>query len=68
MGLFSRLREKLESLNGERVVIKADVRMISGYMDCQTSADVSNVETFELPNPAVRSGGAESSCNFSLFL
>mmetsp|Transcript_36908 Transcript_36908/g.37213 ORF Transcript_36908/g.37213 Transcript_36908/m.37213 type:complete len:244 (-) Transcript_36908:767-1498(-) len=58
MGLFSRLREKLESLDDEKVVIKADVRMISGCMDAQTSADVSNVDDFQLPDPAGKPGGA----------
>jgi len=37
--------------------IKADVRMISGCHDSQTSADT-NVGAFELPNPAGRAGGA----------
>jgi len=32
--------------------------MISGCQDSQTSADVSNVRDFELPDPAGRSGGA----------
>lgn len=58
MGLFSVLREKLLSPDDEKTIIKANVRMISGCMDTQTSADVSNVETFELPDPAGRSGGA----------
>eukprot|EP00957_Ditylum_brightwellii_P058202 4413593-Ditylum_brightwellii.AAC.1 len=38
--------------------IPAEVRMISGCADAQTSADVSNVNQFELPDPAGRSGGA----------
>lgn len=36
----------------------ADVRMISGCEDCQTSADVYDVATFCLPDPAGRAGGA----------
>lgn len=32
--------------------------MISGCDDHQTSADVSNVSSFQLPDPAGRSGGA----------
>jgi len=32
--------------------------MISGSHDTQTSADVSNVGTFKLPDPAGRAGGA----------
>jgi len=39
-------------------LIPADVRMISGCQDDQTSADVSNVASFQLPDPAGRSGGA----------
>jgi len=39
-------------------VIPADVRMYSGCQDDQTSADVSNVASFQLPDPAGRSGGA----------
>ena len=38
--------------------IPADVRMISGCHDEQTSADVNNVGSFNLPDPAGRSGGA----------
>eukprot|EP00538_Stauroneis_constricta_P000875 CAMPEP_0119561616 /NCGR_PEP_ID=MMETSP1352-20130426/18149_1 /TAXON_ID=265584 /ORGANISM="Stauroneis constricta, Strain CCMP1120" /LENGTH=547 /DNA_ID=CAMNT_0007609859 /DNA_START=108 /DNA_END=1751 /DNA_ORIENTATION=- len=38
-------------------LIPAEVRMISGCEDQQTSADVSNVSN-ELPNPAGRAGGA----------
>ena len=39
-------------------VIPADVRMISGCQDAQTSADVGNVSQFSLPDPAGRAGGA----------
>jgi hypothetical protein len=35
-------------------LIPADVRMISGCQDAQTSADVSNVSEFQLPDPAGR--------------
>lgn len=38
--------------------IPADVRMISGCHDVQTSADVNNVGSFNLPDPAGRAGGA----------
>jgi metacaspase-1 len=38
--------------------MKADIRMISGCEDDQTSADVSNVHSFKLPDPAGRAGGA----------
>jgi hypothetical protein len=40
-----------------------DIRMISGCEDSQTSADVSNVSSFSLPDPAGRAGGA---CTSSL--
>jgi hypothetical protein len=38
--------------------LKADICMISGCEDIQTSADVSNVRQFELPDPHGRAGGA----------
>jgi hypothetical protein len=39
-------------------LIPAEVRMISGCRDEQTSADVSNVASFSLPDPAGSAGGA----------
>lgn len=38
--------------------LQADIRMISGCEDSQTSADVSDVRTFKLPDPQGRAGGA----------
>lgn len=38
--------------------LRKDIRMISGCQDAQTSADVSNVMSFQLPDPAGRAGGA----------
>lgn len=38
--------------------IPAEIRMFSGCADEQTSADVSNVASFSLPDPAGRAGGA----------
>ena len=38
--------------------LRKDIRMISGCEDAQTSADVSNVASFRLPDPAGRAGGA----------
>lgn len=38
--------------------IPADVRLISGCLDSQTSADVSEVSSFQLPDPAGKAGGA----------
>lgn len=32
--------------------MRKDIRMISGCEDSQTSADVSNVASFQLPDPA----------------
>jgi len=46
--------------NADRIAarIKAKFHMFSGSEDKQTSADVYNVGTFELPNPAGKAGGA----------
>ena len=41
--------------------LRKDIRMISGCKDKQTSADVSNVSSFQLPDPAGRAGGALTS-------
>lgn len=49
---MSSVDEKIEQ------AIPAEVRMISGCRDSQTSADVGDVTTFKLPDPAGRSGGA----------
>lgn len=38
--------------------LRKDIRMISGCQDRQTSADVSNTSSFQLPDPAGRAGGA----------
>lgn len=46
--------------------IPAEVRMISGCEDKQTSADVSNVASFGLPDPAGRAGGACTSALLSI--
>ena len=39
-------------------LIPSDFRMISGCADEQTSADVSDVKSFSLPDPAGKGGGA----------
>ena len=44
--------QKPDSMRGK------DIRMISGCKDSQTSADVSNVADFRLPDPAGQAGGA----------
>jgi len=55
------MSQDLESLSFDEKaeqVIPADVRMISGCHDKQTSADVQNVTSFQLPDPAGCAGGA----------
>lgn len=47
-------------------MIPAEVRMFSGCRDEQTSADVSNVASFALPDPAGRSGGACTSAMLNI--
>eukprot|EP00545_Synedropsis_sp_CCMP1620_P009661 CAMPEP_0119019954 /NCGR_PEP_ID=MMETSP1176-20130426/23029_1 /TAXON_ID=265551 /ORGANISM="Synedropsis recta cf, Strain CCMP1620" /LENGTH=387 /DNA_ID=CAMNT_0006974291 /DNA_START=117 /DNA_END=1280 /DNA_ORIENTATION=+ len=51
-------KERAVLLEQVRDLIPAEVRMISGCQDSQTSADVSNVASFSLPDPAGRAGGA----------
>lgn len=46
--------------------IPSEFRMISGCQDRQTSADVSNVGSFKLPDPAGRAGGACTSALLSI--
>lgn len=48
--------EEFEKVKPEE--LRKDIRMISGCQDRQTSADVSNVSCFQLPDPAGRAGGA----------
>jgi hypothetical protein len=50
-----------DALEKAKQAIPAEVRMISGCRDSQTSADVSNVASFQLPDPAGRAGGALTS-------
>lgn len=54
--------ETKKMYEGQRAVsdgnIQANVFMISGCEDSQTSADVSNVDSFSLPDPNGRAGGA----------
>ncbi len=47
--------------NNKPQELRKDIRMISGCQDKQTSADVSNVSSFQLPDPAGRAGGALTS-------
>jgi hypothetical protein len=57
MGFLRRiLREQF--VEKKPAELKADIMMISGCEDVQTSADVSNVATFKLPDSAGRAGSA----------
>eukprot|EP00538_Stauroneis_constricta_P013629 CAMPEP_0119552190 /NCGR_PEP_ID=MMETSP1352-20130426/5255_1 /TAXON_ID=265584 /ORGANISM="Stauroneis constricta, Strain CCMP1120" /LENGTH=317 /DNA_ID=CAMNT_0007598383 /DNA_START=66 /DNA_END=1019 /DNA_ORIENTATION=+ len=65
MGRFlRRIRKRFEESQKEKfeeekpAVARKDIRMISGCEDAQTSADVSNVNSFRLPDPHGRAGGA----------
>lgn len=63
MGFLSRrLKEKFERREREQNTGNemkiADVRMIFGCEDAQTSADMPNVSSFQLPDPAGLTGGA----------
>ena len=49
------------ALENAKKAIPAEVHMISGCRDNQTSADVSNVASFKLPDPAGRAGCALTS-------
>jgi len=46
---------------GKPQALGADIRVISGCEDSQYSADVQDVSTFQLPDPAGRGGGAITS-------
>ncbi|KAG7339571.1 caspase domain containing protein [Nitzschia inconspicua] len=50
--------EFIQTSNGTKQDIRASIIMISGCEDAQTSADVSNVSSFSLPDPNGRAGGA----------
>lgn len=64
--LKNKIKEKISDQQTARAAfeeqkpdsMKNDIRMISGCEDAQTSADVSNVNSFQLPDPAGRAGGA----------
>lgn len=51
-------RQRQEFEENKPMALQADIWMISGCEDRQTSADVSNVAAFQLPDPQGRSGGA----------
>lgn len=50
-----------DALEQAKKTIPAEIHMLSGCRDSQTSADVSNVQSFSLPDPAGRAGGALTS-------
>lgn len=57
--LFDNKARLMEAFGDDKPkVLTADVTMISGCEDHQTSADVSNVSSFALPDPSGRAGGA----------
>ena len=56
---FNAKKRQQKFASQAKKAIPANVRMISGSHDLQTSADVGNINSqFELPNPAGRAGGA----------
>lgn len=56
---FNTKKRQQKFASQAKKAIPANVRMISGSHDLQTSADVGNINSqFELPNPAGRAGGA----------
>ncbi len=56
---FNAKKRQQKFASQAKKAIPANVRMISGSHDIQTSADVSNINSqFELPNPHGRAGGA----------
>lgn len=54
--LLNKLKARFEQKKTD--VLPGTIIMISGCEDDQTSADVSNVSSFQLPDPAGRAGGA----------
>lgn len=55
-------RQRQEFEENKPKALQADIWMISGCEDKQTSADVSNVAAFQLPDPQGRAGGACTAC------
>ena len=49
------------ALERAKKAIPAEIHMISGCQDDQTSSDVSNVGAFKLPDPKGKAGGALTS-------
>ncbi|GKY92890.1 hypothetical protein MPSEU_000258100 [Mayamaea pseudoterrestris] len=65
MGFLSRaIADQFEK--AKPAELDVDIRMISGCDDHQTSADVSNVKNFKLPNAAGHAGGACTSTLLSI--
>lgn len=56
---MNHLKDRFEDKKREHAIFPTGtIMMISGCEDAQTSADVSNVAAFQLPDPAGRAGGA----------
>ena len=55
---FLNERQRQEFEENKPRALQADIWMISGCEDKQTSADVSNVSAFQLPDPQGRASGA----------
>ena len=65
--LLDKLKERFEEKSREAQIFPGGtVMMISGCEDAQTSADVSDVRQFRLPDPAGRAGGACTSTLLSI--
>jgi metacaspase-1 len=56
--ILNALKKRFEEQAAASNVLPGTVMMISGCEDHQTSADVSNLASFQLPDPAGRAGGA----------
>ena len=58
MGCLNEQERQAFEQNKPQALQQADIWMVSGCEDRQTSADVSNTATFQLPDSAGRAGGA----------
>jgi len=64
---LNRLKARFEEKKND--VLPGTIIMISGCEDDQTSADVSDVASFKLPDPVGRAGGGLAprlSCRFAM--
>ena len=58
MGFLNEQERAMYEQNAPRELRQADIWMVSGCEDRQTSADVSNTKTFQLPDSNHGAGGA----------